>query len=103
MKSESIALSETVTSPRPLLWALACSSVITWMNSVHRGKSPRLIVSNRSRPLLSRSFATAAAAAWSVRFSMPCCEQKWNLSQPQAAFAQHAAIPCGIPDPVSST
>src|SRR6266436_5375330 len=44
-------------------------------------KISRSIASNRSRPLLSRSFATTAAAASSVRFSIPCCERKWNFTQ----------------------
>src|SRR5207245_7898293 len=34
---------------------------MTRMKSVQRGKSPRSIASKRSRPLLSRSFATTAS------------------------------------------
>src|SRR3984893_13238038 len=63
------------------LWVLACASVITWIKSVQRGKSPTSIAFSRSRPLLSRSFATRASASASVRFAIPCWVRKWNLTQ----------------------
>src|SRR5580704_2655489 len=57
------------------------------MNSVQRGKSPASIASNRSRPWVSRSLATRASASASVRFSIPCCERKWNLTHTRSLAA----------------
>src|SRR4029077_3942421 len=59
----------------------------TWMKSVQRGKSPPSIAVSRSRPLLSRSLATTAAPSASVRFWIPCCVRKWNLTQTRSLAA----------------
>src|SRR3984893_17853885 len=57
------------------------------MKSVQRGKLPASMALSRSRPLLSRSLATRASASASVRFWIPCCVRKWNLTQTRSLAA----------------
>ena len=45
------------------------------------------MLSYRSRWWLSRSLPMRASASASLRFLMPCCDLKWNLTQKRSFFA----------------